>query len=65
MNPTAYDRRISAFEEIYGPCTCELYGPCVLCAALSETNGMPTFNAAVTGPWSAFLLDDRDDDANG
>ena len=59
MNPTAYDRRISAFEEIYGPCTCELYGPCVLCAALSETDGMPTFNAAVTGSSSSYTEEDE------
>jgi hypothetical protein len=62
MNPTAHDRRISAFEEIHGPCTCELYGPCVLCAALSETDGMPTFNAAVTGLSSACIQDDGDDE---
>ena len=62
MNPTDYDRQISVFEDIYGPCTCELHGPCVLCAALSETDGMPTFNAAVTGLSSAYIQDDGDDE---
>ena len=54
MNHKANLHRVRAFEEIYGPCTCELYGPCVLCVALSETDGFPTFNAAVTGPWAVY-----------
>ena len=65
VNPTAHQERVRAFEKIYGPCNCELYGKCVLCVALSETKEFRTFNAAATGPWSAFLIDDIDDDAGG
>jgi hypothetical protein len=64
MNPTAHQERVRAFEKIYGPCTCDLYGTCVFCVALSETNGFPTFNAAATGLWSVYQHRGEEPDLN-